>query len=54
MEIITHYLRVQSGGNLSIMILLLIKYKYPLPDYQKWQEYVGHDGPAHEMRIRTR
>ena len=55
MGIITHCLGVESGGNMSAMILpvLLMKKNYALPDNQKWQERVSHNGPAHEMGMRT-
>ena len=35
MEIVTHCLRIEWGGNMSAMILLLMKSKYTLPDNRK-------------------
>ena len=50
MGIITHCLRVKSGGNTSAMILLLIKYKYALSNNQIWREHVSrYHGAAHEI-----
>ena len=43
----------QNGRNKSATIMLLIKYKYALPDNQKWREHVSRDGAAHELQLRT-
>ena len=48
-------LRAQSGRNMSGMIVLLMKYKYALPDKGKWREHVSRDnGAAHGTGLRTR
>ena len=48
-----HPLRVKSGRNKSAIIMLLMKYKYALPDNQKWQGQVSLDGAANEMEVCT-
>ena len=49
----THPLRVKRGRNKSAMIVLLMKYKYALPDNQEWRDHVSRDGAAHEIQLRT-
>ena len=49
----THWLRVESEGKLSDMIVLFMKWKYALARSQKCREHVNHDYVAHEMDIRT-
>ena len=44
----------QNGRNKSAVILLLMKYKYALPNNRKWQEHVNHDHvAAHGMGLHT-
>ena len=45
----------EKGWNISAMIVLLMKYKYTLPDTnRKWREHLSLDhGEAHEMGLRT-
>ena len=49
----THRLGVKSGVDMSAMIVLLMKWKYVLPEIQKCREHVNHDCATHEMEIRT-
>ena len=35
------------------MTVLIMEYKYVLPDNRNWQKRVSHDGPAHVMGIPT-
>ena len=39
---------------MSAIIVLLMEWKYALPESQKWQKRVSHDCAAHELEIRTR
>ena len=38
---------------MSAIILLLMTWKYPLAESQKWREHVSNDCPSYEMEIRT-
>jgi hypothetical protein len=38
---------------MSAVILLRLKWKYALPDNQKWREHVSYDCAAHAMELRT-
>ena len=49
----TNPLRVESGGDLSAVIVLLIKYEYALSDSRQWPEQVSLDGATNEMELRT-
>ena len=35
----------------AVIMVLLMKYKYVLPDNQKWQEHVSHDGPVQLKKL---
>ena len=50
---ITHCLRVNSGENMSAMIVLLVKWKYALSESRKWREHVSRDCTAHKLETRT-
>ena len=45
---ITHFLIIESGRNKSAVIVLLMGWKYTLPDNLKRQEQVSLDGAANE------
>ena len=49
----THWLRVESGWNMSAMIVVLMKCKYALAESQKWQEHVSNNWAAHVIEIHT-
>ena len=47
---ITHWLRVESGGNMSAVIVVLMEWKYAPPESQKWQEHISLDGAAKKRK----
>ena len=38
---------------MSAVMVQLMKWKYALPESQKWREHVSCEGEAHEMEIHT-
>ena len=49
----THSLIVESGGNMSAMIVTLIKWMNIPTESQKWRGHVSCNCVAHEIEIRT-
>ena len=48
----THFLIIRNGGNMSAVIMLvmkLMKWHYAPTERQKWQENVSHDCVPHEI-----